>query len=276
MGQKVSPIGSRLGIVKGWDSIWWSEKNLGNWVVEDQKIRHMIMKRFRKAELERVKIERTPGFVKIIIRTGKPALLIGQKGVEIEALKKKIVEQVKDKKNTKIDIKIEEVKRTTTSGHIVAINLANQIERNFPFKRAMKKSIADAMKDGAKGIKIKVSGRLAGAEMAREEWYAEGRIPTQTLRADIDYATAEALTKYGIIGIKIWIFKGEIIGKKSLFEAAAPEGAPRDQRPFPPKKKKRPDNRDNRDNSGAPKKKDEIVMGKRRVNKAGDGTGSAS
>lgn len=217
MGQKVNPGGLRLGIVREWDSVWWSEKNLGNWVVEDERIRKIISKKFRNAEVERIKIERTPGFLKIIIRTGKPALLIGQMGREIEYLKKDLLKTVKDSKNSKIDIKIEEVKKAVVSANIIAINLAFQIERNFPYKRAMKKIMGDAIREGVKGIKIKISGRLGGAEMSREEWYSEGRIPTQTLRADLDYATAEALTKYGVIGVKVWLFKGEVLGKKSLF-----------------------------------------------------------
>lgn len=230
MGQKANPVGLRLGIVKGWDSVWWSEKNLGSWIVEDYKIRKAIFKKFRKAEVEKVMIERTPGLLKLIIRTGKPAFLIGQKGSEIEALKRDLIKIIKDKKNSTIDIKIQEVKKTTVSSKIIATNLALQIERNFPYKRAMKRIMSDALKDGAKGIKIKVAGRLGGAEMAREEWYSEGRIPTQTLRADIDYATEQAYTKYGVTGIKVWLFKGEVLGKKSLFEAPVEQDRPRRRR----------------------------------------------
>lgn len=217
MGQKVNPVAYRLGITREWDSIWWNEKSLGKWIVEDEKIRRIVSKKFRAAEVDRVKIERAPGFIRLIIRTGKPALLIGQKGQEIENLKNQVLAIVEDKNNTKLDIKIEEVKKINLSAQILATNLAFQIERNTPFKRAMKKLMGDAMRDGAKGVKMRVSGRLAGAEMARIEWYAEGRIPTQTLRAEIDYAHAEATTKYGLIGIKVWLFKGEILGKKNLF-----------------------------------------------------------
>jgi small subunit ribosomal protein S3 len=213
MGQKSNPIGMRIGIVRTWDSIWWDKKNLGNWLVEDELIRRHIFKKFRRAEVARVKIERNPGVLKLIISTGKPAQLIGQKGNEIDALKTQILKIIADK-GTSIDTKIEEVRKISTSAQILAVNLALQIERNMPYKRVMKKIIADALKDGIKGIKIKVSGRLGGAEMARSEWYAEGRIPTQTLRADIDYAIDTAQTKYGSIGIKVWLFKGEIIDKK--------------------------------------------------------------
>jgi small subunit ribosomal protein S3 len=254
MGQKANPVGLRLGIVREWDSIWWNEKKLGSWVVEDEKIRNLIHKRSRNAEVERVKIERTPGLLKIIIRTGKPALLIGQKGSEIEALKKELVKIVADRKNAKIDIKIEEVKKTNMSAQIIGTNLALQIERNFPYKRAMKKIMGDCMKDGVKGIKIMVAGRVGGSEMARTEWYSNGRIPTQTLRADIDYATAEAKTKYGIIGIKVWLFRGEILGKKSLFTETATT-------PERPKRKRKPSS------DRGPSKKEDIVLKKRRSTK---------
>lgn len=238
MGQKVNPVAYRLGITREWDSVWWNEKSLGKWIVEDEKIRKIVAKKFRAAEIDRVKIERTPGFIRLVIKTGKPALLIGQKGQEIESLKNQIMAIIEDKNNTKLDIKIEEVKKINLSAQILATNLSFQIERNTPFKRAMKKLMGDAMKDGAKGIKIRVSGRLAGAEMARIEWYAEGRIPTQTLRADIDYATAEALTKYGLIGIKVWLFKGEVLGKKNLF-VEEEKGTERERKPFQKNRKNR-------------------------------------
>lgn len=218
MGQKANPIGMRIGIIKAWDSIWWNEKKLGAWVVEDEKIRRYIFKYFRKAEIARVTIERNPGVLKLVIYTGKPALLIGQKGSEIDLLKKNILKIITDK-TTKIDSKIEEIRNITSSAQILATNLALQVERGFPYKRAMKKVIADTLKDGIKGVKIKISGRLGGAEMARSEWYSEGRIPTQTLRADIDYALACAQTQYGSIGLKVWIFKNEIIEKNPLKKA---------------------------------------------------------
>lgn len=257
MGQKANPVGLRIGINREWDSLWWSEKNLGNWVVEDEKIRRVISKRFRNAEVDRIKIERSPGLLRIIIRTGKPALLIGQKGQEIEALKKQILALLKDRQSTKLDIKIEEVKKINLSAQILALNLALQIERNTPYKRAMKKLISDALRDGAKGIKIKVAGRLGGAEMAREEWYAEGRIPTQTLRADIDYAHADAYTKYGVIGAKVWLFKGEILGKKALFPNRFEKQLDRPEKNY----SKRP-----RRQSGSERgdKKEEIVLKKRK------------
>lgn len=213
MGQKSNPIGMRIGIVKIWDSIWWDKKKFGTWLVEDELIRRHIFKRFRKAEVSRVKIERNSGVLKLIIYTGKPAFLIGQKGNEIDLLKKEIVKIIENK-STAIDTKIEEVRKITFSAQILAVNLALQIERNMPYKRVMKKIMGDALKDGVKGIKIKVSGRLGGAEMARSEWYSEGRIPTQTLRADIDYAIDTAQTKYGAIGVKVWLFKGELMTKK--------------------------------------------------------------
>lgn len=256
MGQKANPVSLRLGIVQGWDSVWWNSKNLGKWVVEDEKIREVIFKKFRKAEIERVKIERNLGFLRVIVKTGKPALLIGQKGSEIEKLKKAILALISDQKTTKVDIKIEEVRRTSTSAQIIATNLALQIERSFPYKRAMKKIIFDAMKDGVKGIKIKVSGRLNGADMARSEWYSEGRIPTQTLRADIDYAIARAYTKYGVTGIKVWLFKGEVLGKKNLFEENLNPSKEK------PKRKRRASNNDR----GG--RKDEIALKKKRTRKS--------
>ncbi len=261
MGQKANPIGLRIGINREWDSLWWSEKNLGNWVVEDEKIRRVISKKFRNAEVDRIKIERSPGLLRIIIKTGKPALLIGQKGQEIESLKTQILALLKDKQSTKLDIKIEEVKKVNLSAQILALNLALQIERNTPFKRAMKKLISDALRDGAKGIKMKVSGRLGGAEMAREEWYAEGRIPTQTLRADIDYAHADAYTKYGVIGAKVWLFKGEILGKKALFTNRFEKQLDRPEKNHFEKPSKKP-----RKQSGSERgeKKEEIVLKKRK------------
>lgn len=264
MGQKANPVGLRVGINREWDSLWWSEKNLGSWIVEDERIRRIIAKKFKSAEIDKIKIERTPGLLRIIIRTGKPALLIGQKGSEIEALKVQVVAAMKDKQNTKLDIKIEEVKKINLSAQILATNLALQIERNTPFKRAMKKLMSEAMKDGAKGIKMKVSGRLGGAEMSREEWYAEGRIPTQTLRAEIDYAQAQAFTKYGVIGAKVWLFKGEVLGRKTLFterfekQSERPEKDNRDRGPKRGKKGGKPE-RGERDGG-----KDEIVLKKRR------------
>lgn len=269
MGQKANPVGLRLGINREWDSLWWSEKNLGNWIVEDERVRRIIAKKFKSAEVDRIKIERTPGMLRIIIRTGKPALLIGQKGQEIENLKTQVLAVMKDRQNTKLDIKIEEVKKINLSAQILASNLALQIEKNTPFKRAMKKLMSDAMKDGAKGIKMKVCGRLGGAEMSREEWYAEGRIPTQTLRADIDYAHAQAFTKYGVIGAKVWLFKGEVLGKKALFadrfekQSDRPEKDYRD-RDRAPRKGKRPGSPER----GEKEKKDEIVLKKRKSGSA--------
>ena len=212
MGQKVCPIGLRLGITKTWDSKWFAEKRkYSDLLHEDLKIRNLIKKEFYQAAISKIELERAASErVRIIINSARPGMIIGRKGQEIESLRKKL----SDMTGKDIYLDIREVKRPEIDAQLVAENVALQIQRRIAFRRAMKRAIASAMRLGALGIKIMVSGRLGGAEIARKEWYREGRVPLATLRADIDYGLAEAKTTYGIIGIKVWIFKGEVLEKK--------------------------------------------------------------
>ena len=212
MGQKVCPIGLRLGITKTWDSKWFAEKRkYSDLLHEDLKIRNLIKKDFYQAAISKIELERAASErVRIVINSARPGMIIGRKGQEIESLRQKLSKMTgKD-----IYLDIREVKRPEIDAQLVAENVALQIQRRIAFRRAMKRAIASAMRLGALGIKIMVSGRLGGAEIARKEWYREGRVPLATLRADIDYGLAEAKTTYGIIGIKVWIFKGEVLEKK--------------------------------------------------------------
>lgn len=212
MGQKVCPIGLRLGITKTWDSKWFAEKRrYSDLLHEDIKIRNLIKKEFYQAAISKIELERAASErVRIIINSARPGMIIGRKGQEIEGLRQKLAKMTgKD-----IYLDIREVKRPEIDAQLVAENVALQLQRRIAFRRAMKRAIASAMRLGALGIKIMVSGRLGGAEIARKEWYREGRVPLTTLRADIDYGLAEAKTTYGIIGIKVWIFKGEVLEKK--------------------------------------------------------------
>lgn len=213
MGQKVCPIGLRLGITKTWDSKWYAEKQrYRDLLHEDLKIRNLIKKQFYQAAISRIELERAASErVRIVINSARPGMIIGRKGQEIEALRQKLSKMTgKD-----IYLDIREVKRPEIDAQLVSENVALQIERRVAFRRAMKRGISSAMRLGALGIKIMVSGRLGGAEIARKEWYREGRVPLATLRADIDYGFAEARTTYGIIGVKVWIFKGEVLEKRS-------------------------------------------------------------
>lgn len=207
MGQKVNPIGLRLGIVKTWDSRWYAEKDYAKFLQEDIKIRRFIKEKFYHAGISKVEIERTANRAKITIRAARPGIIIGQKGAEIEKLQKEIQKMAQ----REISINIQEVRRVELDAQLVAENVALQLERRIAFRRAMKKSVTSSMKFGAQGIKIACSGRLGGAEIARSEWYREGRVPLHTLRADIDYGFAEAHTTYGTIGVKVWIYKGEVL-----------------------------------------------------------------
>ncbi len=206
MGQKVNPIGLRLGINKTWTSRWYSRRDYVKFLHEDLKIKKHLQKLLGHAGVSQFDIERSPEKVKVIIHTARPGIIIGKKGAELENIKKEVA------KFTKSDIYIqaEEVRRPELNAVLVAENVALQLERRIAFRRAMKKAVTAAMRLGAKGIKVSCAGRLAGAEIARTEWYREGRVPLQTLRADIDYGRAIARTKYGVIGIKVWIFKGEV------------------------------------------------------------------
>ena len=212
MGQKVNPIANRLGIVKGWDSNWYGGNDYGDTLLEDNKIRTYLNVRLAKASVSRIIIERTLKLVTITICTARPGIIIGKGGQEVDKLKEELM-KITDKD---IQINIHEIKKPELDAVIVANNVARQIEGKIAYRRAVKMAIASTMRMGAEGIKIQVSGRLNGAEMARSEMYKEGRTPLHTFRADIDYALAEALTKVGLIGVKVWICRGEIYGKKDL------------------------------------------------------------
>ncbi|MEO8472247.1 MAG: 30S ribosomal protein S3 [Chryseolinea sp.] len=212
MGQKINPIGFRLGIVRGWDSNWYGGKTFSDKLVEDQKIRKYVEARIPKGGIAKVVIERTLKRITLTIHTARPGVVIGKGGNEVD----KIKEELKKLTNKDVQINIFEIKRPELDAKLVGESIAQQIEARISYKRAMKQAIASAMRVGAEGIKIKCSGRLAGADMARSEQYKEGRIPLHTLRGDIDYAISESQTVYGKIGIKVWIFKGEIYGKRDL------------------------------------------------------------
>jgi small subunit ribosomal protein S3 len=212
MGQKTNPIGLRLGIIKGWDSYWYGGKNFSAKLVEDDKIRKYLNARLAKAGISKIMIERTLKLVTVTIFTARPGIIIGKGGQEVDKLK----EELKKLTGKEVQINISEIKRPELDAHIVASSIARQIEGRVSFRRAIKTSVASTMRLGAEGIKVLISGRLGGAEMARNEQYREGRVPLHTLRADIDYALVEAHTTYGRIGIKVWIFKGEIYGKPEL------------------------------------------------------------
>ena len=220
MGQKVNPISNRLGIIRGWDSNWFGGKNFGDNIVEDQKIRKYIIERLNKdndgrnvsSNLSRIVIERTLKLVTITICTSRPGRVIGQGGKDVDNLK----EELKKLSNKEIQINIFEVKKPDLDATIVAETIARQVEGKVAYRRAIKQAIANAMRAGAEGIKVQITGRLNGAEMARKEMYKEGRTPLHTFRADVDYCQAEALTKVGILGIKVWICRGEVYGKVDL------------------------------------------------------------
>lgn len=207
MGQKVNPIGFRLGIIKTWDSRWYAKADYAKLLHEDLKLRAFLKKRLYNSGVSKIEIERAANKAKINIFTARPGLIIGKKGSEVETLKKELA-KLTDKE---IYLNIQEVRKPELDAQLVAENVALQLERRIAFRRAMKKSVTSALKFGAKGIRITCAGRLGGAEMSRTEWYREGRVPLHTLRADIDYGVAEAKTTYGIIGIKVLIFKGEIL-----------------------------------------------------------------
>ena len=216
MGQKVNPIGLRLGINRNWESRWFPKKErTANFIAEDYQLRKYLKKELFYAGISNIIIERTAKKARVTIVTARPGIIIGKKGADIEKLKAKLNKMFKKD----IAINIKEEKRAQASAQLAAENVATQLERRVAFRRAMKKVIQGALKSGAKGIKVSVSGRLGGAEMARTEWYLEGRVPLHTLRAKIDYGFAEAHTTYGIIGVKVWIFKGEVLAKGIQAEA---------------------------------------------------------
>jgi small subunit ribosomal protein S3 len=229
MGQKSNPIGLRLGIIKGWDSNWYGGAELSNKLIEDHKIRQYLNVRLSKAGISKILIERTLKLVTVTIYTARPGIIIGKGGQEVDKLK----EELKKLTRKEIQINISEIKRPELDAVIVANSIAKQIEGRISFRRAIKTAIASTMRMGAEGIKVQISGRLGGAEMARSEMYKEGRTPLHTLRADIDYAKTEAHTTYGRIGIKVWICKGEIYGKPELVPVQGETGKKQGQRKGP-------------------------------------------
>jgi small subunit ribosomal protein S3 len=211
MGQKVHPIGIRLGIVKDWSSKWYADsKDYADYLNTDLKVRAFIKKKLARASVSEVRIERPARNAKIIIHTARPGIVIGKKGEDIDKLRT----QVSKLMGIPVHISVEEIRKPELDAYLVAEGIAQQLERRVMFRRAMKRSVANAMRLGAQGIRINAAGRLNGAEIARTEWYREGRVPLHTLRADIDYGFAEANTTYGVIGVKVWIFKGEILGNQ--------------------------------------------------------------
>tara|TARA_B110000503_G_scaffold111467_1_gene166942 strand:+ start:136 stop:810 length:675 start_codon:yes stop_codon:yes gene_type:complete len=209
MGQKVHPTGIRLGVVKDHNSVWYADsKNYAKNLISDLEAREYILKKLDAASVSRVVIERPAQTARVIIHTARPGIVIGKKGEDVEVLRKELTARM----GVPVHINIEEIRKPDLDARLVAQNVAQQLERRVMFRRAMKRVVQNAMRQGAEGIKVQVGGRLGGAEIARSEWYREGRVPLHTLRADIDYATFEAKTTYGIIGVKVWIFKGEVIG----------------------------------------------------------------
>ncbi len=218
MGQKVHPTGIRLGIVKKHTSVWYAgQKDYADKLINDLEVREFISKELNHASVSRIEIERPAQTARITIHTARPGIVIGKKGEGVEKLRN----QVSAKMGVPVHINIEEVRKPDLDAMLVAQSVAQQLERRVMFRRAMKRAVQNAMRQGAKGIKIQVGGRLGGAEIARSEWYREGRVPLHTLRADIDYGTAEGSTTYGIIGVKVWIFKGEVIGGEEAAPAPA-------------------------------------------------------
>lgn len=216
MGQKVNPIGLRLGIVKTWESRWYAGKQYADYILEDHKIRRFVKKKLYHAGVSKIEIERSSRRIRLRIYTSRPGIVIGKKGSEISQLKTAVEKLT----SHEVLIDIQEVRKPEINAQLVAENVAMQIERRVAFRRAMKRAVTSAMRFGAQGIKIAAGGRLGGAEMARSEWYREGRVPLHTLRADIDYGFAEAKTTYGIIGIKVFIFKGEILKKDAVAQGS--------------------------------------------------------
>jgi small subunit ribosomal protein S3 len=217
MGQKVNPVGIRLGIVKDHTSIWYADsKNYPKQLIKDLEVRAYIEKTLENASVSRVVIERPAQTARITIHTARPGIVIGKKGEDVDGLRKTLAEKM----GVPVHINIEEIRKPDLDAKLVAQNVAQQLERRVMFRRAMKRVVQNAMRQGAEGVKVQIGGRLGGAEIARTEWYREGRVPLHTLRADIDYATYEAVTTYGILGVKVWIFKGEVIGSDNSSDGA--------------------------------------------------------
>jgi len=222
MGQKVHPTGIRLGIVRDWASKWYADsKDFSEYLYTDLKVREFLKKKLSQASVSHIQIERPARNARITIHTARPGMVIGKKGEDIEILRQEVSKMM----GIPVHINIEEIRKPELDAQLVAESVAQQLERRIMFRRAMKRAVTNSMRLGAQGVKIHVSGRLNGAEIARSEWYREGRVPLHTLRADIDYGFAEARTTYGVIGVKVWIFKGEVIGRQEAEPAAAPEKA---------------------------------------------------
>lgn len=221
MGQKVHPIGIRLGITKDWNSRWYADsKNYSDNLISDVEIRNELNEKLKNASVSKINIERVANGVRVTIHTARPGVVIGKKGEDIEKLKRALTA----KTGLPVNINIEEIKKPELDAKLVAEGIAQQLEKRIQFRRAMKRAVGNAMRIGAEGIKVTVSGRLNGADIARAEWYREGRVPLHTFRADIDYATFEADTTYGKIGVKVWIFKGEKLGKLALDDNSQSKG----------------------------------------------------
>ena len=217
MGQKVHPTGIRLGITKKHTSTWYAEgKDYADNLLVDLRVREFVKKKLAAASVSRVEIERPAQTAKVTVYTARPGIVIGKKGEDVEKLRNTLTQQM----GVPVQVNIEEIRKPDLDAKLVAQNVAQQLERRVMFRRAMKRVVQNAMRQGAQGIKVQVGGRLGGAEIARSEWYREGRVPLHTLRADIDYATYEAVTTYGIIGVKVWIFKGEVIGDQEQADGA--------------------------------------------------------
>ncbi|MCF6764633.1 30S ribosomal protein S3 [Thiotrichales bacterium 19S3-7] len=225
MGQKVSPVGIRLGYIKDWNSVWYADsKDYAAKLHEDIKVREYLHKKLKHAALSHVKIERPAQNAKVTLYTARPGIVIGKKGEDVEVLRAELNKFM----GVPVQVNIEEIKKPEVDAQLVADGVAQQLEKRVMFRRAMKRAIQSAMKAGAEGVKVMVSGRLGGAEIARSEWAREGRVPLHTFRADIDYATSEALTTYGIIGVKVWIFKGEVLpGQRNQQNEQAEKKAPK-------------------------------------------------
>jgi small subunit ribosomal protein S3 len=218
MGQKTHPVGFRLGIIRTWSSKWYEEKQYAKWLHEDIRLKKFIREKLAHAGVSAAEVERAANKAKINIYTARPGIVIGKRGAGVEALKKEIQALTE----SEVFLNILEVRKAETNAQLVAENIATQLERRVAFRRAMKKSVQTAMKFGAKGIRVSCSGRLGGAEMARYEWYREGRVPLHTLRADIEYGVATARTTYGAIGVKCWVFRGEVLPTRAGVAAARP------------------------------------------------------
>lgn len=236
MGQKANPIGLRLGIINGWDSNWFGGKHFDAKLVEDDKIRKYLNVRLAKAGVSKIYIERTLKLVTVTINTARPGIIIGKQGQEVDKLK----EELKKLTGKEVQINISEIKRPEMDAYLVSQSISKQIEGRVSYRRAIKTAVASTMRVGAQGIKVLISGRIGGAEMARREQYKEGRVPLHTLRADIDYALTEAHTTYGRLGVKVWIFKGEVYGKRELtVTTAAPVESAGNRAPRKPRKRNR-------------------------------------